>query len=139
MIALGIDFGTKRIGLAISDPLGIMASALTTIERKTAEDDIKKICEIVKTRNVDKIIMGLPLHMNGQEGREAAIVKAFKTELEKAVDLPVELMDERWTTVMAQKSMLEGDLSRKKRKQKIDRVAAQFILQTYLERLRFRT
>lgn len=136
MIILGIDFGKKRIGLAISDPMGIVASPYMTLEHRSLGEDLKTIGEIIKNRKVEKIVMGLPLHMNGSEGPEADAVKNFKKDLEAETRCSVELIDERWTTVCAQRSLLEGNLSREKRKKRVDRVAAQMILQTYLERMR---
>ena len=138
MIVLALDFGTRRIGMAVSDPLGIVATGLPTLERKELDQDLKYIQKVVEERKVQKILLGFPIHMSGRVGIEAQAVLEFKELLIEKSGLSIELIDERWTTVEAERTLLEGNLSRKKRKNKIDQVAAQIILQTYLERMRLK-
>ncbi|MBI1871405.1 MAG: Holliday junction resolvase RuvX [Chlamydiae bacterium] len=139
MIILALDVGSKRIGIAVSDPLGMIATGLPTLERQDLAWDLEAIQKIVNERKVQMILLGLPLHMNGRHGKEADEVLKFRDDLMEKTHLPVEVIDERWTTVAAERTLLEGDLSRKKRKGKIDQVAAQIILQSYLERERFKS
>ncbi len=138
MIILALDVGEKRIGVAVCDPMEIITIGLPTIERQDIESDFKRLQDIVKDRKVDLIVLGLPLHMKGELGIMAQKILEFKEILEKNIQLPVECMDERLTTVEAQRVLLEGDVSRKKRKTKIDQIAAHLILQKYLERKHFK-
>ena len=132
MTVLAMDVGTKRIGMAISDPLNVIALALPTLERTDNQAYVDGIEKVVKERNVKLIVLGLPIHMNGRIGEEARAIKDFGSLLNCKFGLPIEFVDERWTTKEAEKSMLEGDLSRKKRKSRIDQISAQIILQKYL-------
>ncbi|MCF6157460.1 MAG: Holliday junction resolvase RuvX [wastewater metagenome] len=136
MRILGIDYGEKRIGIAISDPLGITAQGLPTIECTHREEDLKKIANIVREKDVKEIVVGLPKHMNNTLSDKAFTVLAFIDSLKKHVHIPIKTVDERLSTVRANKAMLEGDLSRKKRKKRIDMITAQLILQTYLDMIR---
>ena len=135
---LCIDHGTKYIGVAISDPLCITAQALCTIDAKPVEKAIEKIQEIVREKGVRKIIVGLPYNMDGSEGRRCIAARRFAQRLRQSVSVPVEGFDERLSTVEADRSMLMADLSRHRRRRLKDQVAAQIILQRYLERLRGR-
>jgi len=130
---LGIDVGDRRIGLALSDPGGILASPLTIIEHNTELEDIEAILKIVKEREVGRIIVGLPRLMNGDIGPQAKKVQAFTETLRSHTDIPIEFRDERLTTVTA--VLLKEETSRKKKNQKIryDAMAAAVILQEYLE------
>lgn len=135
MKILGLDLGSRTIGIAISDALGIIA---TGVETYRFEDDrydlaLNRVIEIVKEKKVQKIILGYPKHMNGDVGEKALLCEDFKKKLEEALNIEVILVDERWTTKLAQNRLLEADLSRKKRKQVIDKMAAVVILQTYLD------
>jgi putative Holliday junction resolvase len=129
---LAIDYGTKRIGLAVSDPLGITAQSVGVVMRKGKKKDIAEIKKVIEDRGVDKIVVGLPLNMNGSEGTLYGAVKKFGKKLEEALGLPVVYHDERLTTVQAEKVLLSGDVSRKKRRAVIDKIAAQLLLQNYL-------
>lgn len=133
MRILGIDYGEKRIGIALSDPLGITAQGLATLERTQREDDIKKILTIIQEKEVNRIIVGLPKHMDNTVGDKAREVLSFIDLLKEHTNIPIETIDERLSTVRATRAMLEGDLSRKKRKERIDMIAAQLILQNYLD------
>lgn len=136
MRILGLDFGAARIGVAVSDATGTISVGLANIERSSCERDMNAICCIVREKKIERIVLGLPLNMNGTVGEQARRVLLFKDELERATGLPVETVDERLTTAEAERVMLSDDLSRKKRRQRIDRAAAQLILQQYLERRR---
>jgi len=136
MRIMGIDYGEKRIGIAISDPLGITAQGLPTIERTNIQADIQKILNIIREKEVNEIVVGLPKHMNNTLGEKAQAVMAFVDLLKKHVTIPVNTIDERLSTIRAHKAMLEGDLSRKKRKDRVDMIAAQLILQGYLDKIK---
>jgi len=136
MRIMGIDYGEKRIGVAISDPLGITAQGLPTIERTNIQEDIQKILNIIREKEVNEIVVGLPKHMNNMLGEKAQAVLAFVDLIKKHVNIPVNTIDERLSTVRAHRAMLEGNLSRKKRKDRVDMIAAQLILQNYLDRIK---
>lgn len=133
MRILALDVGEKNIGLAISDELGLIAQGLPTLRRQTKDKDTSTIADIVKDRDVTEIVVGMPLNMDGSLGKSAKEVASFLEDLRKKVNLPMKVWDERLTSVQAEKVMLEADLSRKKRKRKIDKLAAQLILQSYLD------
>jgi putative Holliday junction resolvase len=132
MRILGIDYGEKRIGMAVSDPLGITAQGLPTIERTNIQDDLQKILNVVREKDVKEIVVGLPKNMNNSLGEKAQAVLNFVALLKKDINIPINVIDERLSTVRANRAMLEGDLSRKKRKDRVDMIAAQLILQDYL-------
>lgn len=132
MRILGIDYGEKRIGMAVSDPLGITAQGLPTIERTNIQDDLQKILNVVREKEVGEIVVGLPKNMNNSLGEKAQAVLNFVALLKKDINIPINVIDERLSTVRANRAMLEGDLSRKKRKDRVDMIAAQLILQDYL-------
>ena len=134
MRILGIDYGEKRIGMAVSDPLGITAQGLPTIERTNIQDDLQKILNVVREKEVGEIVVGLPKNMNNSLGEKAPAVLNFVALLKKHINIPINVIDERLSTVRANRAMLEGDLSRKKRKSRVDMIAAQLILQDYLDR-----
>lgn len=137
MRILALDVGTKNIGMAICDPLGITAQSLPTIRRKgQTENDVRFVTDAVKEYAVETIVVGLPKNMNGTEGPSCDMAKEFAAEVEKAVDTPIVFWDERLTSRIAENAMIEADLSRKKRKQKVDSLAAILILQNYLDYLK---
>ncbi|MCQ9208429.1 MAG: Holliday junction resolvase RuvX [Omnitrophica bacterium] len=133
MRILALDLGEKNIGLAISDKLGWTAQGLPTLRRQAQDKDICAIADIAKENCVTEIVVGMPINMNGTLGKSAQAVAAFLEDLKKKVTLPIKVWDERLTSLQAEKVLLEQDLSRKKRKHKIDRLAAQLILQNYLD------
>ena len=135
MRILSLDVGKKKVGIAISDALGITAQPLDTLIRKAKKADLARIEKVIHDMNVSKIIVGLPLNMDGTEGAMAKEIYSFVKELEKEIKIPVELWDERLTTMEAERLLLEADLSRKKRKKLDDKIAAQLILQSYLDSL----
>ena len=136
MRILGLDVGSKTIGVAISDPLGWTAQGLDTIRRKNKEQDIELVHKICKDYGVETIVIGLPKNMNGTIGEAGEKALEFAELLKEKTELPIEMWDERLTTVAAHRAMLEADLSRNKRKKIVDKIAATYILQGYLDRLR---
>jgi len=136
MRILGLDIGDKRIGIAVSDALGFTAQGLKTLERSSTAEDLNYIAGLVKEWEIGRFVAGLPRNMNGTYGPQAEKVKEFMEQVIALVPLEVIYWDERLTTVAAQRALLEGDRSRKKRKQVVDKIAAVFILQGYLDRIR---
>ena len=134
MRILGLDVGSVRIGVAMSDLLGITAQPVRVVQCSSLEADLDAIRQIVNNTEATKIIVGLPLNKEGQPGPQAEKVLAFVQSLRKKLGIEIETVDERFTTAMAERMLIAADVSRKKRKQVIDRVAAQQILQTYLDR-----
>lgn len=130
---LGLDVGSERIGVAVSDELGLFAQALTTIERESIAEDLNKINRFVEEWKVQKVVVGLPKRTDGRVGKEAERVLKFSESLQKKLKVPVDTWDERFSTVAATRTLLEANLSRAKRKKVVDKLAATFILQGYLE------
>jgi putative holliday junction resolvase len=134
MRILGIDYGDARIGLALSDEMGWTAQALEVIHRTNSRDEcLARIREIVESYQVEQIVLGFPKNMNGSIGPRGEITQEFAEKLRDELQIPVVLWDERLSTVAAERVLLEADISRKKRKGVIDKVAAQVILQTFLD------
>ena len=135
---LGLDLGSRTCGIAMSDILGMIAHGVETFRFKP--DDYltcaKHVKEIVEENDIETIVLGLPKHMNGDLGERAQISIDFKERLEKMMDVEVILEDERLTTVIATNNLIFGDVSRKKRKQVVDKMAAVEILQGYLDKIR---
>lgn len=132
MRIMGLDFGSRTIGVAISDPFLWTAQALKTIKR--SKNELAEIAEIIKEYEVEEIVLGYPKNMNGTIGERAELTSKFGEKLARKFSLPVIFWDERLSTVGAEHSLLEADLSREKRKKVIDKMAAVFILQGYLDR-----
>ena len=133
---LGFDLGSRTLGVAVSDPLGMIARTVETF--RFEEDDydaaLRRAGELIKEYSAKRIVLGLPKHMNGDIGIRGGISIKFKASLEEMYNIPVELVDERLTTVAAHKMLISADVSRKKRKQVVDQIAAVQILQGYLDR-----
>ncbi|WP_287822204.1 Holliday junction resolvase RuvX [Clostridium sp.] len=123
------------MGVAVSDPLGYTAQGITTIRRKNESKDIDELIKLCKEYNVDTIVSGLPKNMNGTIGPQSEKVLGFCEILKTKIDIPIKMWDERLTTVAAERAMLEADLSRAKRKKIVDKMAATYILQGYLDSL----
>lgn len=137
MRILSLDVGTKNIGMAVCDPLGITAQPLPTIRRKgDLCVDLRQVDDAVRQYQVERIVVGLPKNMNGSEGPSCSMAKEFAAAVEEETGLPIVYWDERLTSKMAESAMLEADLSRKKRKKEVDSLAAILILQNYLDYLR---
>ncbi len=134
MRILCLDVGSKTIGVAMSDPMGWIAQGVKTIRRGPTDADCRELRKMIEENEVKKIVVGLPLNMNGTEGPQVANIRRFAEEMAKVIpDVPVEFWDERLSTVAAERGLLEADLSRAKRKDVINHMAAVFILQGYLE------
>lgn len=133
---LGIDLGSKTIGLAMSDTTLTIASTYKTIFFKNEDynSTIEEIMNIIKEYNITKIILGLPKNMNNTLGERAEITLKYKELLEKNTNIPIVMFDERLTSVISNNILIEADMSRKKRKKKVDSIAAQIILQDYLNK-----
>ena len=135
MRIMALDVGDVRIGIALSDPLKITAQALETLTRTNNKKDYQYIWQLIEDKEVSELVVGLPKNMNGTIGPQGEKVKTFVEELlkYKDADLKVIYVDERLTTVTAEKTLIAGDVSRKKRKQVVDKLAATVILQSYLD------
>ncbi len=130
---LGIDFGTKNLGLAVSDEMGIIAGKCGTIKRKGIKSDLARLKEIIRQEGVRKIVIGYPKNMDGSSGNAVERVEGFISALERELNISIEKWDERLSSVSAEKLLIYGDVSRGKRKKVIDQVSAVIILQNYLD------
>ncbi len=135
MRILGLDVGSKRIGIAISDELGWTAQGVTTLYRRNGEGDLREIRDIARQYGVEKIVVGLPRNMDGSLGTQAQMAIEFVQELREILDVPIITWDERLSTIEATKMLIRADFSRKKRKRKVDMMAAIIVLQSYLDSL----
>jgi putative Holliday junction resolvase len=133
MRMMGLDYGDKTIGVAVSDELGWTAQSVETIRRTSRENDFERLRQLVREYNVNAIVVGLPKNMNNTIGPRGEICIAFANDVQETLQLPVHLWDERLTTASAQRTLLEADVSRKKRKAVIDKMAAALILQGYMD------
>jgi len=138
MRVLGLDLGEKRIGLAISDEEARIAFPAGFIERKGRRRDLQALCALVRERGIGGAVVGLPLHMSGRRGPEAEAAEAFARELAVAAAIPVELLDERWTSVAAERALQETGrrVKQKRGRGEVDAIAATLLLSTWLERRR---
>ncbi len=132
---MGLDIGDRTIGVAVSDLMGMTAQGVKTIKRTSKKNDIDEIKNIIKEKNVNLIVSGLPKNMNGTVGPQGEKVKKFCELIKEEIDIDIEFWDERLTTVAAEKTLITADVSRKKRKNVIDMMAAVLILQGYLDRI----
>jgi putative holliday junction resolvase len=130
---LGLDIGSKRIGIAISDELGFTAQGLETLDSKGSENDVNNIVKIVEKYGVTEIVVGMPYNMNGTEGPQVKKVREFMERMGQRMEVPLREWDERLSTAGAERILLEADLSRAKRRKVIDKLAAVLILQGYLD------
>lgn len=130
---LGVDYGVKRVGLSVSDPERKMAFPLATHERRSAEQDAAYFRSVAAEEAIGQIVVGLPVHLDGREGQKAIEARAFGKWLGEVTSLPVVFWDERFTTVEAEAALWSAGLTHKKRKERRDRVAAQILLQAYLD------
>ena len=134
---LGIDYGERRVGLALSDESQILATALGTLEQRNRVQLCREIIDVVRQHRVARIVVGLPLNMKGREGPMALAVREFAERLRTVLDqTPIEMFDERFTTREAHRVLREAEVDGRRRKDKVDKLAAQLMLQTYLDRLR---
>jgi len=135
MRIIGLDVGTVRIGVAQSDIMKILATSTEVIVRKNPQQDAARVAELCKNLNAEKVVVGLPLQMNGEQGMSVEMVKSFVAVLEPLIpNIPIIYQDERLSTVSAQRMLIEADVRRDKRKEVVDKVAATIILQNYLDK-----
>ena len=132
---LALDLGKRRIGLALSDELGITAQGLETLHRTTIREDLATLAKLAVDRNVGLILMGKPLHMSGDESRQSAYTRDFAERLKGVTGLPTQFWDERWTSVQAERVLRSSGISIEKRAKAIDRLAAVILLESYLDSL----
>lgn len=130
---MGLDIGDRRIGIALSDEEGLIASPKDTLERDRLEKDINRLLDMAEVEGVDEILVGMPISLDGSHGWQAQKVMKFVHALDERASIPVVPWDERLTTVAAERVLLEGNVSRKRRRHLIDKVAAAFMLQSYLD------
>jgi putative Holliday junction resolvase len=133
MRLLGLDVGERRIGVALSDPLGLTAQRLTVLKRAGGREDLDAVCALIAKHGVAAVAVGLPLTLKGTHGPQAQRATSFAHALSRQSTVPVHLVDERLTTAQGERALLATDTSRRRRKQLIDQVAAQLILQQYLD------
>lgn len=133
---VGLDYGTKTIGVAVSDGLRQVATPLETIRRKKFSGDAARLAEILSARGIRSLVLGLPRNMDGSEGPRAQATRAFARNLDRTLDVAITYWDERLSTVAAERALIEADASRARRAEVIDHVAAGYILQGALDRLR---
>lgn len=131
---LGLDVGSKTIGMAVSDPLGVTAQGLPTLRRQNKRQDFEALARIIEQYQVAEIVVGYPLRMSGLEGRQAEKMRAFAEDLKKKYGLPVHLWDERLTSAEANRLLRESEMSIKRRGEVVDRLAAVLILQGFMDR-----
>ncbi len=134
MRILGLDIGSKRIGVAVSDELGLTAQGVETLICKDQERDVGTIVNLAEKYGVEEIVVGIPYNMDGTEGPQVEKVRSIAQRIKQKVRVPVREWDERLSTVAAERVLLEADMSRRKRRKAIDKVAAVIILQGYLDR-----
>ena len=135
MRIMSLDVGSRTIGVACSDALLMIAQGIETVRRTSLEKDFNRLKEIIAEYEVHEIVVGMPKNMNGTKGERAEKTEEFVEKMKEVIDLPVAFWDERLSTVMAERQLIAADVSRKKRKSVIDKMAAVVILQGYLDRL----
>lgn len=132
---LALDLGKKRIGLAVSDPLGVTAQGLETLQRTRIRDDLDLLAAMAERYDVRLFLVGHPLHMSGRESRQAVYTREFGDRLTERTGLPIEYWDERWTSTQAERVLKESGISIEKRARAVDRLAAVILLESYLDSL----
>ena len=136
MRGLGLDVGERRIGVSLSDPEGILAMPLTVVDVRTREEALERIAALAREHEVDRVVVGLPLSMDGSMGLQAQRVTAFADTLAERMEIPVDTWDERLSTVAAGRALTEAGVKRGKKRKRLDSAAACIILQGYLDRWR---
>jgi putative holliday junction resolvase len=131
---MALDVGEKRVGVAVSDPLGITAQPVSVLKRENFEKLMQILRELIDEFGVGRLVVGVPYNMRGEEGISAGKIMEFIELMKKNIDIEVDLMDERFSTAFSERAMLEADATRKKRRENIDKVAAAVILQGYLDK-----
>jgi len=130
---LGIDYGDKRVGIAVSDPMEVVSTPLETIDNTSRDRCVARVAELVRERKIEGIVIGLPLHMNGTEGERVHRTRAFVESLQASISVPVEWWDERMTTASVNRVLIQAGTRRERRKEVVDKLAAQQILQAFLD------
>ncbi|MBR1891816.1 MAG: Holliday junction resolvase RuvX [Clostridia bacterium] len=130
------DIGNKRIGVAVSDPFMSMALPKETFFRKNFESDLVALSDLAKKEGADRIVCGLPLNVDGTESQQTKLTRSFIEALKKVTDIPIVTADERYSTLEARRILIEGDVRREKRKNYVDSIAASFILEDYINKLK---
>ncbi len=136
MVIIAFDIGDKRIGVAATDPLGMMALPVETYFRKNTAEDVKYLAQLAKNKCAELIVCGMPVNFDGSKSIQTVKTEKFIELLKEQTDIPITLEDERFTTMEARRVLIEADMRRDKRKQVIDKVAASYILEGYLNRTR---
>ena len=134
MRIIALDYGDSRIGVAVSDELGLTSLPLTTIDNSGFDDVLVRLEELIDRYEPEEIVVGLPLHLDGGSGERVEVTREFVNRLRRKLDVPVVLHDERMSSAEVERVLLEADMSRSKRRQKKDKLAASLILRKYLER-----
>ncbi len=136
MRTMGLDYGERRIGVAVSDPTGSVAQPLETIQRSRSGQPthLDRIAQIVEEYEVDRIVVGLPLHLDGGQGPAAEAARSFGKRVEERTRVSVEFLDERWTSVEARRTLHEAGLSTRKQRNRVDPIAAALLLRAYMAR-----
>jgi putative Holliday junction resolvase len=130
---MGLDVGTRTVGVAVSDLLELTAQPRTVLRRQSLQADTQALCEMAKQDEITAFVVGLPRRTSGEEGKEATFVRQFAAALQERSGLPVHFIDERFTTTMAQSTLIEAGVRRAQRRNVVDKMAAVFILQTFLD------
>jgi len=134
---LALDFGKKRSGLAVSDELGLTAQGLDTLHRTRVRDDIEALASLVNQYSVSQVLIGMPLHMSGDESRQSAHTREFAERLQRRTGLTVEYWDERWTSVQAERMLRDSGVKVDRKDGTVDRISAVILLESYLDSLRY--
>lgn len=132
---LAVDLGARRIGLAVSDPLGLTAQGLATLERRNRRDDLAALKRLAGQYQVEMVLVGHPLHLSGRAGKQSELAEAFAEDLRRRLGLRVQMWDERLTTAEAERVLRASGMGLEKRRRAVDRMAAVLLLQSYLDRL----
>ena len=130
---LALDLGKRRIGMAVSDPLGVTAQGLPTLERTRIREDLEALRRIIAEYDVRQVLMGNPIHMSGDESRQSAYTRDFAERLSKHAGVPLQFWDERWTSVQAERVLKQSGISIEKRARAVDRMSAVILLESYLD------
>jgi putative Holliday junction resolvase len=136
---LALDYGTVRIGMAVSDEAGQFAFPVGVLHSRGRERDLAALCEVIAERSVQRVVVGLPIHMDGRRGETAIAAEKFANAIAESSGLPVEMLDERWTTREAERALRDSGRSRKQQRELVDATAAALLLRTWLDRATSRT
>jgi putative Holliday junction resolvase len=136
---IGLDIGERRIGVAVSDEMNVVALPECVIERRSLQHDLRALCDLAREKNARCFVVGLPIRLDGSHGEQAQRVAEFAHKLAQRCDMPVEMSDERLSTKQAERHLIKSNVKRKRRRKVIDKIAAQIILQSYMDKHRERT